>query len=151
MMVGNLSIGKLSVKSNERKDDKEENSLEAIEHFSAPIVLNKEPSLVTFTVKVTKNYGRKIYSIELLEIEKAEGNKLQSEVKKLHKASSAFDTLNISKIADTVNNCSKVVDENGEPLVVHHGTENGGHYEFEFYDGREFVYWQTHQRLFCYL
>ena len=70
-------------------------------------------------------------SIELLEIEKAEGNKLQSEVKKLHKASSAFDTLNISKIADTVNNCSKVVDENGEPMVVYHGT-NGSFNEHQF-------------------
>ena len=87
-----------------------------IEHFSAPIVFQEEPSLVTFTVKVTRDYGRKIYSIELMEIKKVEG-KVQSELDKIHKATSTFDTLNISKIADTVNNCSKVVDENSEPMV----------------------------------
>ena len=71
---------------------------------------------------VTNNAGRKIYSIELLEIKKAEG-KLQGKVKKLHKASSTFDILNISKITNIVNNSSKAVDENGEPLIVYHGTE----------------------------
>jgi hypothetical protein len=47
-----------------------------------------------------------LYDIELLEIKKAEG-KLQSKVKKLHKASSAIVILNISKITDVVNNYSK--------------------------------------------
>ena len=30
--------------------------------------------------------------------------------------------MNISRIADAFNNCSKVVDENGEPLIVYHGS-----------------------------
>ena len=38
-------------------------------------------------------------------------------------ATSRFDVLNISKIADKINSCSKVVDENGEPKVVYHVTD----------------------------
>ncbi len=39
-------------------------------------------------------------------------------------------------IAQRIRNCnaenaSKVVDENGEPLVVYHGTPNGGFVEFD--------------------
>jgi hypothetical protein len=34
---------------------------------------NNEPALVTFTVKVTENAGRKIYSIELMELKKSRG------------------------------------------------------------------------------
>lgn len=109
-----------SIKSNERNDDN--NRIKAIEHFSAPFITkNNQPALVTFTVKVTNNAGRKIYSIELMELKKVEG-KVQGEALKLHQATSTFDTLNISHIADKINNCSKVVDENGEPLVVYHGT-----------------------------
>lgn len=109
-----------SIKTNERDDDNKE--LAAIEHFSSLLVLNNQPALVTFLVKVTNNAGRKIYSIELMEMEKA-GGKVQGKIRKSHQATPAFDTLNITKIADKVNTVSKVVDENGEPLVVYHGSD----------------------------
>ena len=116
-----------SVKTNEREDDNHD--IEAVEHFSSLFIVNKKPALVTFTVKVTNNAGRKIYSIELMEMKKAEG-KVLGTVSKLHKpkhpqATSALDILNVSRIADIVNNTSKIVDENGEPLVVYHGTKRG--------------------------
>ena len=49
----------------------------------------------------------------------------------------------LSKLQDNYNNSSKVVDENGEPLVVHHGTEKGGHNEFnpDMYARSESVTW----------
>jgi len=56
-----------------------------IEHFSSLyITKNNEPALVTFTVKVTNNAGRKIYSIELMELKKVEG-KVQGETKNFTK------------------------------------------------------------------
>ena len=55
-------------------------------------------------------------------MEKA-GGKVQGKIRKSHQATPAFDTLNITKIADKVNTVSKVVDENGEPLVVYHGSD----------------------------
>lgn len=118
-----------SIKTNEREDHN--NSIKGIEHFSSLFIdKNNEQALVTFTVKVTDNAGRKIYSIELMELKKVEGT-VQGEVRKLHQATSTFDTLNISRIADKINNCSKIVDENGEPLVVYHGTPYGGFEEFQ--------------------
>lgn len=119
-----LNIEKLfsnSIKTNEREDHND--SIKGIEHFSSLFMAeNNEPALVTFTVKVTENAGRKIYSIELMELKKVEG-KVQGEARKLHQATSTFDTLNISRIAEKINNCSKIVDENGEPLVVYHGSD----------------------------
>ncbi len=109
-----------SIKTNEREDLNQE--IPAVEHFSSLLMLKNQPALVTFTVKVTSNAGRKIYSIELMELKKAEG-KVQGEIRKSRQATSAFDVLNISKIADKVNTASKVVDENGEPLVVYHGSD----------------------------
>lgn len=110
-----------SIKANERKDHN--NSIKGIEHFSSLFMdKNNEPALVTFTVKVTDNAGRKIYSIELMELKKVEGT-VQGEARKLHQATSTFDTLNISRIAEKINNCSKIVDKNGEPLVVYHGSD----------------------------
>lgn len=109
-----------SIKSNEREDHN--NSIKGIEHFSSLFMTeNNEPALVTFTVKVTDNAGRKIYSIELMELKKVEGT-VQGEARKLHQATSTFDILNISRIAEKINNFSKVVDENGEPKVFYHGT-----------------------------
>lgn len=109
-----------SIKTNEREDLNQE--IPAVEHFSSLLMLKNQPALVTFTVKVTSNAGRKIYSIELMELKKAEG-KVQGEIRKSRQATSAFDVLNISKIADKVNATSKIVDENGEPKVVYHGTK----------------------------
>ncbi len=59
-----------------------------------------------------------------MNLSRAEGT-LPGEVEKPHRTSSAPDILKISRIADNFNNTSKVVDENGEPLVVYHGTPEG--------------------------
>ena len=118
-----------AIKANERDSYDSSNSIKSIEHFTSLFMLEGKPALTTFTVKNTLRDGRRIYSIELIDIKKPEGI-LPSAVNKRLSASSGFDTLNISKISEIVNNTSKVVDENGEPLLVYHGTENGGHYEF---------------------
>lgn len=63
--------------------------------------------------------------VELMELKKSEGN-LPSYLEKVDTATSDLVDLNISQIAEKINNCSKVVDENGEPLVAYHGTQKGG-------------------------
>ena len=111
-----------SIKTNTRED--RDGELEAIEHFSTAVSFDGQNyDLVTFTVKVTENAGRKIYSIELMELEKPEGTMPSTVKKTSSSATSGFDVLNISKIAEKINNCSKVVDENGEPKVVYHVTD----------------------------
>jgi len=117
-----------SIKSNEREDDNHD--IKGIEHFSSLFMIKNTPALATFTVKVTNNAGRKIYTIEVMELKKAEGKVLGTALK-LHKpkkhpqAASAFDILNISQIAEKYNSISKVVDENGEPMPTYHGTKRG--------------------------
>lgn len=97
----------VQLKLNEKNDDNKE--IKSVEHFSSLFyVENNKPALATFTVKVTNNAGRKIYTIELMELKKVEG-KVQGKVQKLHQATSTFDTLNISQIADKINRASKVV------------------------------------------
>ena len=66
------------------------------------LMLNEKPALVTFTVKVTHEEGKKIYSIELMNIKNPEG-KVPSSVQKRTSATSRFDILNISQIADKIN------------------------------------------------
>ena len=67
--------------------------------------------------------------LELFEIKKF-GGKLQglNNDKHLVAPNSIFS---LNKKIDDVNNCSKVVDENGEPMVVYHGT-NGSFNEYQF-------------------
>jgi predicted kinase len=47
-----------------------------------------------------------------------------------------FATMKGGVWADTEKSVSKVVDENGEPLVVYHGTTDGGFTEFDSRDGK---------------
>lgn len=107
-----------SIKSNERED--ENRDIEAIEHYSSLFMAKNNPALATFTVKVTNNAGRKIYSIELMELKKVEGKVLGTALKKhtsKHpQATSTFDVLNISQIAEKYNSVKIPLDENGEPI-----------------------------------
>ena len=84
-------------------------------------MLQGRPALATFTIKFTDNAGRKIYSIEVMNLSEV-GGKVPGTVEKPSRATPTSDILNISHIANAFNNVSKVVDENGEPLVVYHGT-----------------------------
>ena len=118
-----------SVRSQVKEDKNKE--ITAFESFSAPIMFEKGIAIATLSVKVTKEAktGRSIYSIELMELKKS-GGTIPSQVQKPTSDTPDLSILNISKIADKVNNASKVVDENGEPLVVYHGSDA----EFDVFD-----------------
>ena len=139
-----------SIKSNEREDDNHD--IKGIEHFSSLFMIKNKPALATFTVKVTNNAGRKIYTIEVMELKKAEGKVLGTALK-LHKpkkhpqAASAFDVLNISQIAEKYNSISKVVDENGEPMPTYHGTKRGLlSRRFTEFDGKGRPVWHSESK-----
>lgn len=111
-----------SVRSQVKEDKNKE--ITAFESFSAPIMFENGIAIATLSVKVTKEAktGRSIYSIELMELKKS-GGTIPSQVQKPTSDTPDLSILNISKIADKVNATSKVVDENGEPKVVYHGTK----------------------------
>ena len=111
-----------SVRSQVKEDKNKE--ITAFESFSAPIMFKNGIAIATLSVKVTKEAktGRSIYSIELMELKKS-GGTIPSQVQKPTSDTPDLSILNISKIADKVNTASKIVDENGEPLVVYHGSD----------------------------
>lgn len=81
-------------------------------------------------VTVVINETRDGYQLNILAsaygkraLKKPEG-KVPQEVEKLRTATSDFDTLNLTPIADIVNAASKAVDENGKPKVMQHGSPN---------------------------
>jgi len=93
-----------------------------IKRFAAPILLNGE-HVAYLTVKETANYGNRIYSLEMLEIEKLRGNRNSNSGDPVKTSSTAPEALSdsiIQRLEDLVNpeNVSKVVDEEtGEPLA----------------------------------
>lgn len=111
-----------SVRSRVKEDKNKE--IEALENFSTPIMFESGIAIATLSVKVTKEAktGRSIYSIELMELKKS-GGTIPSQIQKTASDTPDLYILNISKIAEKVNATSKIVDENGEPLVVYHGSD----------------------------
>ena len=95
--------------------------LPSIKLFSALVMLNKKPAIACFTVKETTNAGHKVYSVQMLELKDPAGNLPRSAVKR-SSATAESSIVSIAELADKYNAVSKVVDENGEPLVVYHGT-----------------------------
>ncbi len=99
-----------------------------------------------YTAKLTvgvKN-GKIYYDHSLTEIEKS------SLIRSINSLSSEFASNNTAPISNDrriieilQDNTSKIIDENGEPLVVYHGTEYGGHHTFnaEEYAKSEPVTW----------
>lgn len=97
-------------------------NIKSIKRFASPVILEKEPAIGYITVKESLEAGHRVYSLELFEIKKF-GGKLQELINDKHLVA-PNSISNINKKIDNVNNSSKVVDENGEPLVVWHGTES---------------------------
>ena len=95
--------------------------LPSIKLFSALVMLNKKPAVACFTVKETTNAGHKVYSVQMLELKDPAGTLPRSAVKR-SSATAESSIISIAELADKYNTVSKVVDENGEPLVVYHAT-----------------------------
>ena len=95
--------------------------LPSVKLFSALVMLNKKPAVACFTVKETTNAGHKVYSVQMLELKDPAGTLPRSAVKR-SSATAESSIVSIAELADKYNAVSKVVDENGEPLVVYHAT-----------------------------
>ena len=95
--------------------------LPSVKLFSALVMLNKKPAVACFTVKETTNAGHKVYSVQMLELKDPAGTLPRSAVKR-SSATAESSVVSIAELADKYNTVSKVVDENGEPLVVYHAT-----------------------------
>ncbi len=109
--------------------------------FVAPVNIEGE----TFTVKMTVKdrflpYNQAVnnfYTHELVEIEMP-STRLRGEGIPLTRKADGKSALSVGEMIDAVNKkesgaipeASGVVDENGEPLVVYHGTPNAGHSVF---------------------
>ncbi|MBQ8517122.1 MAG: hypothetical protein IJ498_06040 [Akkermansia sp.] len=99
-----------------------------IHRFACPIVIDGESAIAWMTAKETvnqKDSGR-LYNLELLEINRLAGKvgDLEEHNLLLPPAASKGILARVNELRKTYfENVSKVVDENGEPLVVYHGTE----------------------------
>ena len=123
---------KYAVHLGDYEDARNNPEILAIKRFACPARINGELAYVYMTVKETKLYGHRIYTLELDTIEKLGGN-LDEHFKEMVNPTPSGVTL--QKLKEKVNaffeNSSKIVDENGEPLVVYHGTPNHGFTVFD--------------------
>jgi len=99
-------------------------NVKSVFRFFAPFILDGQNVYALLTVKNTD--GNKLYSVELDEIKKLDGKveRLESESKRISSSSFGGSIEEVQNYVNTFFDASKVVDENGEPLVVYHQTEN---------------------------
>ena len=110
------------------KDRNDDKNIKQIHRLFAPFVVDGELFAAKLTVKelVQKKEGNRLYSVESLEIKEAsrKWNAAYNTTEGVLTSfpQEAFDLI-IAEYLDKVKNCSKIVDENGEPLVVYHATQ----------------------------
>ena len=124
-------------------DDDKNSEIESIKIFSSLLIINNKPAIACFTVKETNNAGHKVYTVQLLALKKPAGS-LPRSAEKRSSATAGFVDINISQLAKKFNNTSKVVDENGEPMVVYHGTKRGMFADrFNTFEGNGKAIWHS--------
>ena len=95
--------------------------------FYAPLFMDGEFHLIKITAKELVDDGNRLYSLEGLDIIGKSEYRGQPRDSKENSISADYpDSVKnfVKKIQEIKENVSKVVDENGEPLVVYHGTDN---------------------------
>ena len=93
--------------------------------FYTPLFMDGEFHLIKITAKELVDDGNKLYSLEGLDIIGKSEYRGQPRDSKENSISADYpDSVKnfVKKIQEIKENVSKVVDENGEPLVVYHGT-----------------------------
>ncbi len=130
-MLFENSVLVLSEKSDGHK---QRNNVNAYHHFVNKFKVDGKEYYIRFTVfelkarKPTNN--RSIHSTAISEVEVYTANKKTSFLGRSGsigpgvKGQTSFVDKKVSQVLDSVNNSSKVVDDNGEPLVVWHGTNS---------------------------
>lgn len=128
----------------ERANEKGNDKYDSYKYYALGIEIDNEPYTVKLTIGVKQ--GKKYYDHNLTQIEKG---KLIDQIND-QSAKKDFTTVGdaplqpyvLSEIKDTKlvsilqNNSSKVVDENGEPMVVYHGNKGSEIYSNESNDIR---------------
>ena len=109
------------------KDRDNDRNIKQIHRLFSPFVVGGKVFAAELTVKelAQEKEGNRLYSVEALEIKEAsrKWNAAYNTTEGVLTSfpQEAFDQI-VSKISEEVNKSSKVVDENGEPLVVYHAT-----------------------------
>lgn len=118
------------------RDKNASDDILAIKRFVCPVRIKGVKAFAYMTVKELKQHGHKIYTLELDTIERLGGNLDEHFEEMLNPAPSEDIVARLKALSKTYfEDVSKVVDENGEPLVVYHGTVHGGFRVFDV-DGR---------------
>lgn len=117
------------------KDRDNDKNIKQIHRMFSPFVVGDNVFVAKLTVKelVQEKEGNRLYSVEALEIKEAsrKWNAAYNATEGVLTSfpQEAFDNI-IARFLPDGKNCSKIVDENGEPMVVYHGSDA----EFEVFD-----------------
>ena len=117
------------------KDRDSDKNIKQIHRVCSPFVVGDNVFVAKLTVKelVQEKEGNRLYSVEALEIKEAsrKWNAAYNATEGVLTSfpQEAFDNI-IARFLPDGKNCSKIVDGNGEPLVVYHGSDA----EFEVFD-----------------
>ena len=117
------------------KDRDSDKNIKQIHRMFSPFVVGDNVYVAKLTVKelVQEKEGNRLYSVEALEIKEAsrKWNAAYNATEGVLTSfpQEAFDNI-IARFLPDGKNCSKIVDGNGEPLVVYHGSDA----EFEVFD-----------------
>ena len=110
------------------KDRDNDKNIKQIHRVFSPFVVGDNVFVAKLTVKelVQEKEGNRLYSVEALEIKEAsrKWNAAYNATEGVLTSfpQEAFDDI-IARFLPDGKNCSKIVDENGEPMVVYHGSD----------------------------
>ena len=110
------------------KDRDSDKNIKQIHRMFSPFVVGDNVFVAKLTVKelVQEKEGNRLYSVEALEIKEAsrKWNAAYNATEGVLTSfpQEAFDDI-IARFLPDGKNCSKIVDENGEPMVVYHGSD----------------------------
>ncbi len=142
---------------------KEHSNIEAYHHFVNKADVNGTPYYIRFSVQELKSSGQ-LHAAHISNVEIKKSREDSRSLLGKHQGGTALPAYdyNLAEFFDSVKeNVSKVVDENGEPLVVYHGTNDkfdvfnssksvGSHGEDDqlegiyFSDSQEAAEWYSH-------
>ena len=131
------------------KDRDNDKNIKQIHRMFSPFVVGDNVFVAKLTVKelVQEKEGNRLYSVEALEIKEAsrKWNAAYNATEGVLTSfpQEAFDNI-IARFLPDGKNCSKIVDENGEPMVVYHGSDA----EFEVFDRTKGRSWMDIQGMF---
>jgi hypothetical protein len=105
-------------------------NIASIKRFAVPVVIDGKTNFATMLAKESVEHGHRVYTVEMYEIKTLRGM-LDALASDENTSVARTPTRSVDVILDQLQKMvnpatvSKIVDENGEPLVVYHGTKDG--------------------------